>query len=414
MGITLPSIRVANLGKVYRFYSAPADSLKEWLFRKPYGESFWALQGVNFELARGASLGVIGSNGAGKSTLLKLLAGTISSTTGVVTRRGQLSAILELGSGFHPDLSGRENIRLSCAAMGLSPRESEQRLPEIIAFSELEGFIDRPVKTYSSGMYARLGFSVATSVNPDILVVDEALAVGDQHFRKKSMDRMLAFRKRGKTLIFCSHILPFVHRLCDQCLWLHKGKPQMLGTTETVIDCYQDYSRSLDARNGVGLRETYGTGAGSSRLLGASRVLDVSLGGDCRGATMETGGTLKVYVRVQLDRAISPADADVRLAIVRNDGVECYSVPASMDGAALEPVGKSEFGVCFVAEELPLLSGRYSIHADLMSSRDTSVRKRWDGAADFKIVHARRKEGGLARLTRRWKHPEGTSASSLN
>src|SRR5262249_32022890 len=160
------------------------------------------------------------------------------------------------------------------------------------------------------------------------------------------------FRQRGKTLIFCSHILQFVHRLCDECLWLHKGKPQMLGPTETVVDCYEDYSRALDARNGVRLRETYRRGMGSSSLLGASRILDVTLGGDCRSGMMETGGTLKVHVKVQLDPGVSPADVDLRVTIVRNDGVECYSVPASMDGAALEPIGRGEFGITFVAEEL--------------------------------------------------------------
>ena len=196
-----------NLGKAYLQYQKPIDSLKELIFRKKYHEQFWALKNVSFDCEKGEVLGVVGDNGAGKSSLLKLLAGTMKPTEGSLNTNGRVSAILELGSGFHPEFTGLENIHLGCAMLGLNAEQTTAIVDEIIDFSELGDFIQQPVKSYSSGMFVRLAFSVVTSVDPDILIVDEALSVGDQHFQKKSMDRMMAFKDQGKALVFCSHSL---------------------------------------------------------------------------------------------------------------------------------------------------------------------------------------------------------------
>ena len=217
------AIDAYDLGKGYRHYARPVDSLKELVLRRPLHETNWALRSASFQVPRGGTLGVIGANGAGKSTLLKLLAGTLQPSEGRLRVDGRVSAILELGSGFHPEFSGLDNVRMGCAMLGLSAAETRERLPEILDFSELGEAVHRPVKTYSSGMYVRLAFAVVTSVDPDVLIVDEALSVGDQHFQKKSLSRMRGFIEQGKTVVFCSHNLYQVKSLCDQALWLDRG-----------------------------------------------------------------------------------------------------------------------------------------------------------------------------------------------
>lgn len=240
------AIEVQGVSKIYKLYYRPLDRLKEIFLRKPYHQSFQALENISFALPQGGILGVIGDNGAGKSTLLKLLTGTLVPTFGHITRRGRIAALLELGTGFHPELSGRQNIYLNASLLGLTEEEIKQREADIIAFSELEEFIDRPIKTYSSGMYVRLAFSIATSVDPDILIIDEALSVGDAHFQKKCIERMMQFKEHGKTILFCSHSLYLVRELCNQTIWLEHGKVRQYGETADVISAYLAF---LDAKD---------------------------------------------------------------------------------------------------------------------------------------------------------------------
>ena len=232
------AIEVQDVSKEYKLYQRPLDRLKEIVFRKPYHQTFQAMKNVSFVLPQGGILGVIGDNGAGKSTLLKLLTGTLTPSSGHIIKRGRIAALLELGTGFHPDLSGRQNIYLNASLLGLTEEEIKQREPDIIAFSELEEFIDRPIKTYSSGMYVRLAFSIATSVDPDILIIDEALSVGDAHFQKKCVERMMQFKEHGKTILFCSHSLYLVRELCDQTIWLEHGRMRQIGESAEVISAY--------------------------------------------------------------------------------------------------------------------------------------------------------------------------------
>lgn len=232
------AIEVQNVSKLYKLYHRPVDRLKEILLRKPYHQSFQALENISFILPQGGILGIIGDNGAGKSTLLKLLTGTLAPTSGRIIKRGRVAALLELGTGFHPELSGRQNIYLNATLLGLTEEEIKQREADIIAFAELEEFIDRPIKTYSSGMYVRLAFSIATTVDPDILIIDEALSVGDAHFQKKCIERMMQFKEHGKTILFCSHSLYLVRELCDQTIWLEHGKIHQYGESAEVISAY--------------------------------------------------------------------------------------------------------------------------------------------------------------------------------
>jgi len=237
------AVSVNNLSKAYRLYSGPRAMLKELLFNIQGHQLFTALHPLSFQIAAGEAFGVIGNNGAGKSTLLKLLAGTCVPTTGDFSIDGNVGALLELGVGFHPDHTGRDNIYFNGAILGLTRKEIDTRIDSIIAFSELEKFIDEPVKTYSSGMYLRLGFSVATGFDFPVLIIDEALAVGDQKFQKKCTDRIIDFKEKGGTILFCSHNLHQVKLLCERALWIHEGENRFLGPARETVEAYQAFLR---------------------------------------------------------------------------------------------------------------------------------------------------------------------------
>lgn len=238
------SISVENVSKDFRMYDRPQDRLLELLLRKPRHKNFHVLQDISFSVLKGSSLGIIGDNGAGKSTLMKLLVGTLQPSSGNIAIKGQVAALLELGAGFHPEFTGRRNIYLNAALLGVPDANIAEIEKQIIEFSELGDFIDRPVKTYSSGMYVRLAFSIATMVNPDVLVIDEALSVGDIAFQKKCVERMNEFRKQKKTMIFCSHSMYHVQELCDTAIWLEKGRIREIGESHHVVAMYEDHCNS--------------------------------------------------------------------------------------------------------------------------------------------------------------------------
>ena len=237
-------VSVNNISKQFKLYNRPQDRLLELLLRKPKHSVFHVLSDISFALEDGKSLGIVGINGAGKSTLLKILAGTLQATAGNFELIGQVAALLELGAGFHPEFSGRENIHLNASLLGVAEQNIIQLENDIIEFSELEQFIDRPVKTYSSGMYVRLAFSIATMVRPDILIIDEALSVGDLAFQKKCVQRMNEFKAQNKTLIFCSHSMFHVQELCEMAIWLDKGQIKEIGDSGQVVGNYEDFCNS--------------------------------------------------------------------------------------------------------------------------------------------------------------------------
>lgn len=251
-------IEVHSLWKKFMLRKDRADSIGQLLFRmvpsfrqkKPRSEPFWALQDVNFVVERGKSLGIVGNNGSGKSTLLKILTRTMQPTQGSISVSGRISALIELGAGFHPDFTGRENIYLNASILGFTRREIEGRIPDIIEFSELQEFIDTPVKYYSSGMQARLGFAVATAVQPDILIVDEVLAVGDEGFQRKCMDKILDMKRQGVSILLVSHALEAIGTLMDEAIWLDKGVVRASGLPSDVIPEYRTKAFNTD-RNAV-------------------------------------------------------------------------------------------------------------------------------------------------------------------
>ncbi|EOS54054.1 ABC transporter ATP-binding protein [Paenibacillus barengoltzii] len=246
-----PVIRVEQVTMKFRMNRNKTDSLKEYCINILKGglqySEFTALESINFEVFKGERLGIIGHNGAGKSTLLKIIAGVMKPTTGKVTRIGSIAPLLELGTGFDGDFTGHENIYLNGALLGKSKEEIDSAYNDIIEFANLGEFINVPIRNYSSGMRAKLGFSIATSINPDILILDEVLGVGDQAFRKKSTSKMLEMINDGKTVIMVSHGIGQVKTLCDRVLWLHEGKIKQIGTPEKVCCDYIEYMNEISS-----------------------------------------------------------------------------------------------------------------------------------------------------------------------
>lgn len=235
------AIEVKNVYKTFDVYLDKANTIKErllFLFSRSRKEKREVLKDINLEIKKGETVALIGTNGSGKSTLLKLMTKIIYPNKGSIETYGKLTSLLELGAGFHPDFSGRENIYFNASIFGLTKKEIDKRLNQIIEFSELEEFIDNPVRTYSSGMFMRLAFAVAINVDADILLIDEILSVGDEHFQKKCFDKMEELKKQGKTMVFVTHSMNAVKKLCDRAIWLYEGKIRLDGSTDKVVDEY--------------------------------------------------------------------------------------------------------------------------------------------------------------------------------
>ena len=328
-------------------------------------DEFWALDGVSFSVEAGRTLGIIGRNGAGKSTLLKLLAGTMQPTSGRMIANGKVFGLLELAAGFHPDLSGRENVFLNGAFLGRSHADMAKRLDEIIAFSELEQFIDQPVKHYSSGMYMRLGFAVALSVEPDILIVDEVLAVGDAAFRQKCLAALATAKAQGRTILFVTHDPGAVRRFCDDAVWLERGKVQAAGPALDVLRAYL----ATTTTHGAGVvpegppADPYATPRGPIALTGVD-LLEKGEGTQTpfRGArtVRAPGDAWRMRLRYSVSEPVSGVSFGV--AVHRDGGT--YVLGAGTSGARHDlPVGDG--AVIVTTEGLPLASGLYSVSAGL-------------------------------------------------
>jgi len=388
-----PAIEARHLTKVYRLYRRPVDSLLEMLLRRPRHTPFYALRDLSFTVSRGETVGIIGDNGAGKSTLLKIVAGTVRPTSGQIEVR--VSAILELGVGFHPDLTGIENARLACALMGLGREETEAKLPAIAAFSELGDFLERPLKTYSSGMKVRLAFAIATSVDPDILIIDEALAVGDGYFQKKCIDRIEAFREGGKTLLFCSHSMYLVKQLCRRAIWLERGSLRMVGEAAEVVAAYQDALRRREAPS-----PPSGKPPPSGERLAWLEGIRLQ-----PGSEVAFGQTLAIEIAVA-HRNLPPDQLHVGLILFRNDGVECLGVSTQREGKRLAELGRNRLGIVLELPELQLLEGEYYGSLWLLDGTGLHVYDMVPRAFTFRVRQPEHLPAlGLVWLPHRWRAP---------
>lgn len=390
------AIEVRNLHKIYRIYQFPGHRLKEIILRRPFHSVFVALEDIDFSVGKGESFGIIGENGAGKSTLMKILAKTLKPSSGSLEVQGRTAALLELGAGFNPELTGEENIYMNAFLLGLSKPEIDEKRQEIIDFSELGDFIKRPIKTYSSGMYVRLAFSIATSVNPDILIIDEALSVGDEYFQKKCVDRMMNFRKEGKTIIFCSHSMYYVQELCQRALWIHNGKAKAIGASDMVIMEYQNHERYKTAA----LAKKSETAASPDVVcekpvrIGQIKILN---------SQKKETELLKTGEEAFFSFTVSCSDNETKghigFAVVRNDELTCFGTTTMFDG--ISPVVFRD-GREFIIrmQSLSLLSGIYSV---LIIVADEFAMHPYDTlrSESFTVTSGRR-EFGMSYLEHEW------------
>jgi len=391
--VSSPSLLTAdNLSKCYRLYAHPVDRFKELLLGRRRHEEFWALREVSLRLQRGVSLGVLGENGAGKSTLLKLITGVLAPTTGAVTVHGRVASIIELGMGFHPEFSGLDNLFVGGSLLGISRRQMEGKIPEIEAFSELGAFLHRPLKSYSTGMGMRLAFSLAISVDPDLLIVDEALAVGDGYFQKKCVDRIQAFLQQGGSLLLCSHSLYTISLLCQEALWLRGGQVEAYGPATQVTAAYEAYLNARESklpeqpwqerRSGGELREV--------RLIGGHQH-----GKDLR---MERGTELGVHIRWESDRVDRPFHLGI--AVDRVDNLTCFASSTFKDG--LPPFsGQTTYGTFLRFPQLTLTNGSFRLIIFLLDEHGVHVYDQ--KAADLELTIANEeREWGIFHLPHIW------------
>ena len=354
------AVTAREVSKIYKVYDSAGDRLRELVFRRARHREFHALRQVSFALPRGAALGVIGENGAGKSTLLKIVAGTTQPTSGSVQRQGVVASILELGMGFHPDFTGRENARMNAALLGLNGPAIRQRLPEIRDFGELGDFFDRPVRTYSSGMVLRLAFSVATHADADVLIIDEALAVGDGYFQKKSIDRITEFHRRGGTLLFCSHALYYVALLCDEVIWLKNGEVAGQGAALDVVRSYETFLQEKERANAGNEFPSLAPADGRR----PARLTDVVLHDGSGYARTEFAAGETVAVDLAFETADPTLRFHVRVGVDREDGVQAFAVDTRQEPWA-PLTGERAYRLRLVFPELPVAQGEFRVYVYL-------------------------------------------------
>jgi lipopolysaccharide transport system ATP-binding protein len=408
-----PAIRLRNVSKRFAFTPDTPQSVLETVIaafsrRRPASHDLWAVREVSFDILSGQCVGIIGRNGSGKSTLLKLIARIIQPTSGEIRVDGRVSALLELGAGFHPDLTGRENIFLNASVLGLSRAETEAMFADIVAFSELGEFIDMPVKHYSSGMYMRLGFSVAIHVWPDVLIVDEILAVGDQSFQAKCLDRIMEMKRDGATILFISHELSNVAHLCSHVIWLDHGRVRLVGATDHVLAHYRDYlfqrdGDQLSTENEMGGFRRWGT-----QQIQITRVRLLDEAGQ-ESTIFRTGDRLSVAIDYYAREPI--VEPEFGLAIHSHDGTHITGPNTRAGGMRLGTV-EGAGTIRYDIRRLPLLSGRYQLTTAIHDSIDPIAYDYHEEAYSFRVVEGgtREKEGVIV-LDASWEwFPERAAA----
>jgi lipopolysaccharide transport system ATP-binding protein len=408
-------ISLQGVSKTYTLEKHPWRRLMQQLRgRHVTGPQFQALRAIDLEVHRGEAVGLIGRNGAGKSTLLQLICGVLEPSQGRRVVKGRVAALLELGAGFNPELTGRENVRLNGPLLGIGTAEMDRRLPEIIEFSGIGDFIDQPVRAYSSGMFVRLAFAMATSVEPEILIIDEALSVGDGVFARKSFDRVMSLRQRGATVLFCSHSTYHVESLCSRVVWLDQGGVRMAGPASEVVAAYNDFIGG----------ETHGSQAGTplpasaAPLMGADEPIAPlqveSRPGEGRILSLQArageqfGRHLRLHSRTQdlvLDVAfqVDPQlpDPSVLMALFTRAGILVASAGTHNDHFALTRDDRGNGQVSLVLPQLPLLKGEY--YLDIYLACERGLHYYATAPAAFELVMTQNGlEQGVVNLGHQW------------
>ncbi len=390
------SIICENLGKMYRFYDNPQKRFLDSVFHRQNYYPFWALQDVSFQVGKGESLGIIGANGAGKSTLLKILSGTVHPTCGRLEVKGKITSLLDLGAGFHPEFTGRENIYTYGMLAGYSRSDIRQKVDSIVSFADIGPFIDRPVKTYSSGMFVRLAFSCATCFEPDVLIVDEVLAVGDQSFQNKCLQRIMGFRHAGKTIVLCSHNIYQIREVCDRAIWIRDGRVAAMGEPRLVTEDYLDYQMSKPADKGQSVSEEVKLAEGCLGVLTRAEICDVQ-GNECR--EFETGDTMVVKIWTRFQPEVHwPA---VAVGVKRAGDLIIYMALSQIDQAPMTPLGDNRYYAELRFLNLELLSGHYYLSLATGDEHSMMAFDIWKDFHSFTVIHKTR-EMGICRLDHEW------------
>lgn len=422
------AIQARALAKCYQLYERPQDRLWQFLWRgrRQYFRAFHALHALDLSVARGEVVGVIGRNGSGKSTLLQLICGTLTPSSGQLNVYGRVAALLELGAGFNPEFSGRENVYLNAAILGLTHEQIAARFEDIVDFSGVRDFIDQPVKTYSSGMFMRLAFAVAVHVDPDILVIDEALSVGDGEFARKSFERIMALKDAGKTILFCSHSMYQVEAICNRVIWLREGALVMQGAPAEVVSAYNDYLAGLNPLalpHGVPLAAGDGQAGAAPEAApdlaraaprGTARLSQVEAWLDEQPPERELCGTcarntLSIRVLFASDPAI-PAPS-VAVCLMHHSGLTVASAGTRNDGLTLSRDAQGNGMATLVLPQLPLLKGEYEVDVYLMCERGIHV---YEHAMQVARLSMRQQglELGLVSLPHHWESPGSVATAA--
>ncbi|MCD7992614.1 MAG: ABC transporter ATP-binding protein [Clostridia bacterium] len=391
------AIEVHDIKKSFRVYLDKGRTLKELVLfskRRKYEER-QVLQGISFEVKKGEALGLIGHNGCGKSTTLKLLTRIMYPDSGTIEMRGRVSSLIELGAGFHPDMSGRQNIYTNASIFGLTRKEIDARVDNIIEFSELEAFIDNPVRTYSSGMYMRLAFAVAINVDADILLVDEILVVGDANFQAKCFNKLREIKANGTTMVIVSHSLRQIEEICERSIWIHEGKIQKEGNPREVHPAYLEYMGQKRPEVASEKIKSEGERPGDGRVR--IKTVEVISGKEGESNVFRTGEPVTLNISYNVVEKVE--EASIGLEVYNGDGVKCYSTDTrteKMDYIKLERDGE----IHLILENLELLNGKYTMDFSI-KSKDSLPIDSYAKAFLFEM-YSDVKDTGISRLAHKW------------
>jgi ABC-2 type transport system ATP-binding protein len=404
--LTEPAVVVEGVSKKYRLYRDRNQSLKQTILQRKRAryEDYWALRDVSFEIPEGSTFGLIGENGSGKSTMLKCIARILRPDEGSVRSRGTMAALLELGSGFHPELSGRENVYLNGAILGLSKREIDRRFDEIVDFAGIETFIDQPVKNYSTGMYVRLGFSVAINVDPDILLVDEVLAVGDSAFQQKCLEKFAEYRRAGKTVVIVSHAMGTLRTMCDSVVWLDHGRVVGAGNPQETVDEYLDRGHTERTTDDSGVTRW---GSGEAQV-GAVELID---GAGRQTTLVRTGDDVIIRLHWVAHQPVETPVFGVGIETV--DGAVVTDSNTREAGLAHETLHGTGF-IDFRIPRLMLLPGAYDLQVSLTDRTAVHTYDFMRHCLRFDVEHGSPREaGGIVSLGGSWHKMPATDEAPL-
>ena len=395
------AVQVEGVWKKFRLYHEKNQYLKTAVMKggRSRYEDFWALRDISFDVPHGEAFGIIGSNGSGKSTLLKCLAGILTPDRGTMRADGRVAALLELGAGFHPELSGRENIGLNGAILGMTRQEIDDKFDDIVGFAGLEKFIDTPVKNYSSGMVVRLGFAIAINVEPEILIIDEVLAVGDEEFQQRCFQKIEQFRREGRTIIFVSHGLSQVSQFCNRAMWLEKGEVKSVGPAYEVVSEYTGVTHHVEHVEETEISDEPLDRWGSGEVRITRVVLTGADGTETH--TFESGRPFNVRIEYEILQPVR--ELVVGMRITHLHGFNVFGSNTKRRGHVL-PASSRHGSVTFSVDSFPVLEGTFDLTIDVSDNAEVNPYDHLEKAIRFNVVQIGTYDEGITRVGGEWRY----------